>query len=98
MAVEIGLSCRPRALAQATLACMAFVFGVVLAALVGALFCGAGSRCDHRGQWATHFQLFGMRGYEACGVLGGLLGFGIGTVCGALAAERLTRRSRASRH
>ena len=56
------------------------VLGAILGLLVGA-FLG--------GNFATDFQLFGIRGYEATGILG----LGIGLVLGALLGARWARRA-----
>jgi hypothetical protein len=72
------------------------VAGVVLAGLLGGLAVGAlglvaGS--TYGGNYATEFEFNRLRGYEAAGQLGALLGFvGGGALCSYL-ATRLTRRS-----
>ena len=62
----------------------ASIGGMALGAILG-LFFGA----FLGGNFATDFQLFGLRGYEATGILG----LGIGLMLGALIGARWARRA-----
>jgi hypothetical protein len=63
------------------------VGGLVVAAL--GLILGA----TYGGNYATGFEFHGLRGYEATGQIGTILGFVTGGALCSYVADRLTRRS-----
>jgi hypothetical protein len=68
---------------------------VVLAALIGGIavaVLGLIVGATYGGNYATDFEFSGLRGYEATGLIGAVLGFVCGAALGSYLVDRLTRR------
>jgi hypothetical protein len=69
---------------------------VVLAGLIGGIAAGALgllAGATYGGNYATNFEFNGLRGYEATGQIGAILGFVSGGALCSYLVGRLTRRS-----